>query len=443
MNIVLLSGGSGARLWPISNEARSKQFLRLLKDENDNPMSMIQRVYKQIRETGYSDNIIISTCASQTESITMQLDDKVDLVVEPERRNTFPAIALTCAYLHYEKRVDKSQVVVILPVDPWAGIHYFHKLKDIEQALLNSKHNICLMGVHPTYPSEKYGYMIPNTNDLHLPIKRIQCFKEKPNQDQATKLILQGALWNCGVFAFRLGYIIEISNNYISASCYEDVLSQYNNLPKNSFDYEVIENESSICAVEYTGEWKDLGTWNTFTEQMSDFCTGNVVMDDTNVNTHAINELNLPLIVMGAKDMIIAATYNGILVSDKHQSSYMKPLVESVQGRPMYEECMWGDYRVLDYVEHVDGTKCLTKRLYVQKGKSISCHLHHHHSDVWTIISGLGEFTLDGQCKKVSVGDVLQIQANAKHTIRAINDLEIIEVQIGHLLTEDDVVYFD
>ena len=155
MNIILLSGGSGKRLWPLSNETMSKQFLRLLRNENGEKESMVQRVFRQIKQTGIDANIVIATGKSQVESIKSQLGENMDIVVEPERRNTFPAILLASAYLKFKKNISDDETVLVLPVDPYTENAYFETLLKMDKVIQNSTSDMTLMGITPTYPSEK------------------------------------------------------------------------------------------------------------------------------------------------------------------------------------------------------------------------------------------------------------------------------------------------
>jgi mannose-1-phosphate guanylyltransferase len=365
MNIILLSGGSGKRLWPLSNDTRSKQFLKLLKNEQGEFESMVQRVFGQIKKAGIEANIVVATVASQVDSIRSQLGDHVDIVLEPERRDTFPAIALSSAYLALEKKVDLDEVVLVLPVDPYADIEYFHTLIQMEDAVKKRVADIVLMGIKPTYPSAKYGYIVPvqedacsvrAAGDLYgCNVYKVAGFKEKPAEAVAERLIADGAVWNGGVFAFKLGFMMGIVNKSMDAagiegfSSFEEVRQHYSSFKKNSFDYEVVEKATSVAMVPYEGSWKDLGTWNTLTEEMDDECVGLAIVAEDTVNTHVINELSIPIVVLGAKDMIVAASPDGILVSDKQKSSYLKSYVDGINERPMYEERRWGNYKLLDY----------------------------------------------------------------------------------------------
>ncbi|MDE6031104.1 MAG: cupin domain-containing protein [Oscillospiraceae bacterium] len=434
MQIVLLSGGSGKRLWPLSNEIRSKQFLKVVKDEDGEVESMVQRVYRQI-SAATDAKITIATGASQVESIKNQLGDKVSIVVEPERRNTFPAIALASAYLRLEKNCALDETIIVLPVDPYVDSEYFCMLKTLDKAVQNNAADIVLMGVKPTYPSEKYGYIIPAETDKE--INRVAEFKEKPNVKTAQEFIDRGGLWNCGVFAFKLSYLMKIVDSVIKYDSFNDVLSKYNSFEKISFDYAVVEKADSVAAVSYDGEWKDLGTWNTLTEVMDNKPIGDVIISEDCVNTHAINELEIPVIVMGASNMVVAASPDGILVADKEQSSYIKKYVEDRDMRPMFEERSWGEYKVLDFAVNDDGTKSLTKRKKIKQGMKIDYQSHKSRSEVITVISGKCIITINDRAHEAYAGDTYAIAEGVKHGLEAVTDTEIIEIQVGKELIGD------
>ena len=161
MHLVLLSGGSGKRLWPLSNEARSKQFLRLLPSDDGRKESMVQRVYRQIRKAGIDAPIIVTTSEIQVSPIRSQLGDDVEVVAEPVRRDTYPAIVLAAYYLKYKKQCDRDEIVIVLPVDPYAELGYFEALNKMGRNVEKGISDLVLMGIQPTYPSEKYGYILP------------------------------------------------------------------------------------------------------------------------------------------------------------------------------------------------------------------------------------------------------------------------------------------
>ncbi len=435
MNIILLSGGSGKRLWPLSNDIRSKQFLKIVRNSDGENESMVQRVYRQIIAAGLNTDITIATSTSQVESIKSQLGNKVSIVIEPERRNTFPAIALSTAYLYFERGCSLDETVVVLPVDPYVDENYFDRIHELDRAVQSGAGNIVLMGVQPTYPSEKYGYIIPQ--DRSAEVMKVAEFKEKPTAQIAADFIGQGGLWNCGVFAFKLSYLMDIVKSQIECESFKDVESQYKKLEKTSFDYAIVEKADSVAAISYNGEWKDLGTWNTLTEVMEAEPIGDVRMSDDCENTHIINELDIPVVVMGAKDMVVAASHDGILVADKEQSSYIKRHVENMDRRPMYEERGWGEYKVLDMVANDDGTKSLTKRKTIKAGNSIDYQCHKNRSEIWAVISGKCIITINDRAHEALTGDTFSIGEGVMHGLKAITDTEVIEIQIGKELVAD------
>lgn len=439
MEIILLSGGSGKRLWPLSNDARSKQFLKILEDENYQLKSMVQRVWNQLQRVNLAESSIIATNKTQVDIIQNQLGQKVELVLEPSRRDTFPAIALTASYLYTVKNIPLQQTVAVLPVDPFVQDCFFEKVKELETLLHQSNADLALVGVKPTYPSSKYGYIIPTTNHISDYIQ-VQSFKEKPTELEAEKLIEQDALWNCGVFAFKLGFVLSLLKQRELPIDYYELLEQYNTIPKISFDYEVVEQTENIVALPYDGYWKDLGTWRTLTEEMHHSQIGKGILTEDCKGTHLINELDIPITVIGVPNVIVAASPDGILIADKDKSPRIKEIVGHFNHRPMYEERRWGWYKVLDHLKIDDNFEVLTKRIGVNAGKNLSYQYHLYRNEVWTIIKGEGIFVQSGRLQVVRPGDVLQIPIGNKHALKAVTDLEMIEVQTGSQLLEEDIV---
>ena len=434
MNIILLSGGSGKRLWPLSNDVRSKQFLKLFKHE-DSYESMVQRVYRQITSTIPNAQVTIATGKNQVASIQHQLNDKVSICVEPARRDTFPAILLACSFLHDVKNVDINEPVVICPVDPYVNEDYFVTLTKLASVIEEDQANIALMGIEPTYPSEKYGYLIPKTKDS---ISDVDVFKEKPSEKVAQQYIEQGGLWNGGVFALKLSYILEKSKSIYDFSDYYDLLNHYSMLEKISFDYAVVEKESSIKVVRFNGQWKDLGTWNTLTEEMDSPYLGKILHDDNCLNLSVINELDVPILCMGLKDTIVAASAEGILVSDKHDSSYIKPYVDGIEQQVMFAEKSWGSYTVLDVQD-----SALTIRITLNQGHRMNYHSHQYRDEVWTVVKGNGRTIVDGIEEPVHPGDVITLGVGCKHTIIADTDMILIEVQLGNNISVEDKIKYE
>ena len=401
---------------------------------------MIQRVFRQIQITHPDARIVVATGKMQVESILNQLQNSVEIVVEPERRDTFPAIALAVTYLHDKGGLDEDEPIVVMPVDTYAETQYFNVISGMEQAIRQNVADIALMGITPTYASEKYGYVIPSGHVGEY--LSADSFEEKPSVSRAIELIREGALWNGGVFAFRVGFLLKKLEERGLPASYDLLLSNYSDLRRLSFDYEVVEKTNSIAVVPYSGLWKDLGTWNTLSEEI-DKEIGNVICGEGTENTQIINELDIPLITLGAKDMVIVASPDGILVTGKNESSYMKPYVEQMEQRPMFEERRWGNYRVLEStVSESDLQKSLTKHLFIKAGKKLSYQSHESRDEIWTIVDGVGVVLLDGHTRNVKRGDVAFISAGMKHAVEAISNLHLIEVQIGERLEETDIVRY-
>lgn len=440
MKLVLLSGGSGKRLWPLSNDTRSKQFLKVLESKEGQNESMVQRVWSQIEAVGLGSSTVIATSKVQRDMIHSQVGTDIPLIIEPERRDTFPAIALAAAYLYSEEKVSEDEVIVVLPVDPYVNDAFFERVKELEAVLQKSDADLALMGVKPTYPSSKYGYIVPRGQvnaDEHFTVER---FTEKPSEEVAEELMNLHALWNCGVFAFKLGYLLEILKEKELSLEFNDLEKSYQDLPKISFDYEVVENAKHIVALPYEGYWKDLGTWNTLTEEMATVQIGKGVLTEDSTNTHLVNELDIPVTVVGVKDVIVAASPDGILVSDKASSPKIKELIADYNNPPMYEERTWGWSRVLDYAKYDENHEMVTKRICILEGKNSSYHYHSLRDEVWTIVRGEGELALNESITRVKAGDIIHLPAGKKHGIRALSELEFIEVQTGSGISDKDFV---
>ncbi len=430
MNVILLSGGSGKRLWPLSNDIRSKQFIKIFKTPQGTYESMVQRVFRQIYQADSHANVTIAAPRAQISAIHNQLGKDVRISVEPCRRDTFPAISLAAAYLHDVGNIPEDESVVICPVDPYVEDSYFRTLKKLDIQAKQNSANLVLMGIAPTYPSEKYGYIIPESGE---DISSVSCFREKPDAKSAENYIRKGALWNGGVFACKIGYLLEKAQQEFGFSDYRSLYEQYGNLKKISFDYAVVEKEHAIQVVRYNGAWKDVGTWNTLSETMEEPIVGSAILSDTCQNVHVLNELQVPVVCMGLKDVVVSASPEGILVSDKGQSSYIKPIVDKIDQQTMFAEKSWGSYRVLDAAD-----TSLTVLLTLNPGSRMNYHCHAHRDEVWTITSGRGTAILDGVTRPIQTGDVLTMNSGCCHSIYAATEMRVIEVQLGQNITAGD-----
>ena len=430
MNIILLSGGSGKRLWPLSNDIRSKQFIKMFKTHDGEYESMVQRVYRQIKSVDKEAIVTVATSKTQVSAIHNQLGEKVGISIEPCRRDTFPAIALATAYLHDIQGVSSEETVVVCPVDPYVEEDYFECLKSLSEQADKSEANLVLMGIEPTYPSEKYGYIIPENSKE---VSSVSEFKEKPDIETAKRYIKNHALWNGGVFAYKIKYVLDIAHKLIDFVDYADLFAKYETLEKISFDYAVVEKEKNIQVIRFSGEWKDIGTWNTLTETLDESVIGNGVINETCTGVHILNELDRPILAMGLHDVVISASPEGILVADKEQSSYIKPYEDKFEQQIMFAEKSWGSYEVLD----VD-KESLTIKVTLNPGHKMNYHSHAHRDEVWVVTEGKGKTIVDDMEQNVYAGDVVAIQFGCRHTIVADTLLKLVEVQLGKAINAHD-----
>lgn len=430
MNIILLSGGSGKRLWPLSNDIRSKQFIKIFKKQDGTYESMVERVYRQIKEVDPSANVTVATSKSQVSVIHNQLGDSVGISVEPARRDTFPAIALASAYLTDVLGVSPNETVVVCPVDPYVEDAYFHALARLSEHAAEGDANLVLMGIEPTAPSEKFGYIIPKSKST---VSEVLSFKEKPSREAAQSYIAEGALWNGGVFAYRLSYVLSRAHELIDFTDYHDLYSKYDTLEKISFDYAVVEHEKKIDVIRFHGVWRDLGTWSTLTDAMEESVIGEGVIGEGCQNVHILNEINLPVLTMGVSDVVVAVSPEGILVSDKQKADYIKPYVENISSRVMFAEKSWGSFRILDA-----GESWLAIKVTLNPHHAMNYHSHSHRDELWTVIEGEGSAYIDGTEIKLSVGSVIRVPRGARHTVVAKTELKLIEVQTGDDISVKD-----
>ncbi|MGN1178326.1 MAG: sugar phosphate nucleotidyltransferase, partial [Candidatus Ornithospirochaeta sp.] len=413
-----------------SNDIRSKQFIKIFKKEDGDYESMVQRVYRQIKKVDSDANVTIATSKTQVSAIHNQLGDGVGISVEPCRRDTFPAIALATCYLVDKMGVSPEESVVVCPVDPYVNDDYFEALKKLSEQADKGEANLVLMGIEPTYPSEKYGYIIPEGKEE---TSNVKTFREKPTADVAEQYIAQGALWNGGVFAYKLKYVMEIAHKLIDFTDYEDLFNKYETLTKISFDYAVVEKEDNIQVMRFRGEWKDLGTWNTLTEAMEEPVIGKGVLGEQCEGVQIINEMNVPILAMGLKDVVISASPEGILVSDKEQSSYIKPYVDKFEQQIMFAEKSWGSYQVIDVEDD-----SMTIKVTLNPGSKMNYHSHERRDEVWVVIAGEGETVVDGMRQSIHTGDVITMAAGCRHTVSATTELRLIEVQLGKEISVAD-----
>ncbi len=432
MKLMLLSGGSGKRLWPLSNDSRSKQFLRVLPAPGGGSESMLQRLWRQVGEAGLRESAHILTGRDQAGMIAAQIGAAAPLILEPERRDTFAAILLAAAYAAGLPGAAPDETVVIMPIDPCVDGDFFRTLALLDSALAASRYPLVLVGVHPTHPSEKYGYIVidehagEHTGGHTGPLRTVSRFTEKPSAAEAARLIGEGALWNCGVFAGRLSFYTGLLAERGLPADYAGLLRRYAGLPKISFDYEVAERLSSLAVLPYEGRWKDLGTWNTLTEEMRETVSGPGTVSADSIGTHIVNELDIPVKVLGASGLIVAASPDGILVADKEASPRIKEMLNE-DAPPMYAERQWGWQRVLERGGSEEDRRATISRIAVHAGCTLPLRCEAQCEYVWVVTSGSGEAVLEKRVHPLGPGDALRLPPGMPHSLRTQGGIRLVE----------------
>ncbi|MBR2949788.1 MAG: cupin domain-containing protein [Lachnospiraceae bacterium] len=426
MNIILLSEESGKRLWPLSNGVRSKQFLKLLKTQDGGYESMIQRTVKQIKKQYQDVKITVVTGRAQVSAVINQLGESVFVCDTPGKKGKFWQIGLAASYLADKRKTDPSETVIVCPADLFVEDEFFCVLEKLCQKSGEADEFPILTGVVPTYPSEKYGYLLPVKENQYI-------YRDRPDEKTALRYMDEGALWNSGVFGAKLEWFLKLSHKYWDFYDFEDLYNDFAKLPEISWEKQVLEGKETLQAVGVLGSWRKLGTWNTLTESMEDAFIGNVIMDQKCENIHVINELDMPVLCMGLSDVVVSVGPQGILISDKQNSSYIEPFVDQIDEKVMIAEKSWGSYRVLDVEE-----ESMTIKVTLNPGHSMNYHSHERRDEVWNIIGGKGRIIVDGMEQPVCAGDVITMQAGCRHTIIAETELNVIEVQLGREINVED-----
>ncbi|OMD65332.1 hypothetical protein BSK62_13685 [Paenibacillus odorifer] len=442
MQIVLLSGGSGKRLWPLSNEIRSKAFLRLLPTEAGGVESMIERVCRGLEEVGLLDSSCIVTHRSQVEITRKSVSAQVPLLAEPQKRGTFTAVALAASYLHSVKGMDSKEIVVVIPVDSYVEASFFKQLHQFPSVLAESQADIALIGVLPEFPSTQFGYILPGEGSgvggtSFLNVKQ---FAEKPNESTAVEFISQGGLWNCGVFSCSLGYLLSSMVERDLPVDYMEFMEHYDQLPERSFDYEVLEHTRRAVVIPYIGVWADIGSWDALVPHLQGRVIGSGSISEDSKGTHLINELSCPVHIIGAPGLIVASGPDGILVAGIEQAKRIKQKLEGHAAKPMIEEKRWGTSRILDFSRTAAGIEVTTSKITILAGEHTSYHFHRHTKEVWSFLSGNGEYRMNGHLHAVAAGDTVTIPAGTKHGLRAITALELIIIELLEFPEIDDYV---
>lgn len=297
--LILLAGGEGQRLWPLSKKIVSKQFLPLLKDKT----SLLQRIYKDAITHFPKERVVVATSKEQEHLVYQQLGEDVICIAEPSRRNTYAAILLATSYIKEHLSFSDEDVVVVLPTDSLVDDTYIKAVKEIAHLASTGKSKLVLMGIEAKEATTQYGYIVGTKGETG--VLQVDHFEEKPPLKRAQELIKEGALYNGGVFAFKLSLLLNKENR-----TYNEIFRDYEKIKAISFDYEVVQKCDSILAYPYKGSWSDLGSWQTLIKELS---LGSLE-DQSNI---VINETETEIVLDDVKNLLVVVTKDGVLVTKK------------------------------------------------------------------------------------------------------------------------------
>ncbi len=454
MHGIILAGGSGSRLWPLSRELYPKQLLKL-----NSKKSLLERTFERLMGVMDIDNILAITNAKHATSVQMQLreySNDVRVLAEPSAKNTAPAISVAVKYL---LDFNQDDVIVVVPSDHLINdTKGFRKTID-EAAKLAKMGYIVTLGVKPTEPGTGFGYI--KAGKKFEGGFKVDSFKEKPDYKTAKKYYKdKNYFWNAGIFVFQASTYMQTLNE-VSKDIYENTMNfdftkqddidymTFEKYPSISIDYAVMEHAKNIAMVEMKCDWSDLGSWDAICnvnekDENDNVKIGNVVEQDCK-NTMLYSSQRL-VAGVGLKDVIVVETADAILACSKNDVQGVKCIFEKLKEEKNETHKIhttvyrpWGYYTVLN-----QGKGYLTKMICVSRKGQLSLQSHNHRSEHWVVLSGTARVTLDDKVFMLKAGSSIDIPVKAIHSLANPYDteLKIIEVQKGDKLVEEDIIRY-
>ena len=454
---LILAGGSGSRLWPLSRELYPKQLLNI-----QNTDSLLQATFLRLRECMPASNILSMTGVKHVSNVKYQLSSLVDnpiVLSEPISKNTAPAIALAAKYIL--EKTNKDPVILVVPSD--------HLINDTEKFVNTVKYGesiaelgyIVTFGVTPSYPEIGYGYI--NVTDKHIEKGfKVNKFVEKPDVELAKKYIEEGTYyWNSGIFMFKASVLLEELakyspdiysklDNFDFSSSDEIPFTEFDKMPNISIDYAVMEKSDKIALLKLESDWNDLGSWKSIYDVSKKDKDGNVkighVLDEGSKNSLMYSSSKL-VATIGLENMVIVETEDAILACKSDKTQEVKKIFDTLKKqnddthlihKTVYRP--WGYYTVL-----AQGNGFLTKMIHVNPGQKLSLQSHNHRSEHWVVLEGMAKVVLEGKELVLSPGHSVDIPVKAIHSLQNpyTDNLKIIEVQKGDPLIEEDIIRYE
>jgi len=453
MKAIILAGGSGTRLWPLSRKSYPKQFLQLGGEE-----SLLKQAIERVSNAVATEDIIVITSEEYKFYVNFDFGNINHVILEPMGKNTAPAIALGVKYCLDKLRCTEDEVVFICPSD-----HVVKPAKKFAASLeaaevIAKEGNLVTFGVIPTRPETGYGYIKVNgecmsaTGHRYL---RVEQFIEKPDMETAKQYMGDKRYyWNAGMFAFTAGTMLEELGKFAPGirklldGSYDEVLSNFREMPEISIDYAVMEKSRKVVTVPMDIYWNDIGSWDSVFEMLKKDKQGNafdgdVVAVDT-TGTMVIGKKRL-IATVGLHDCLVVETDDAVLIAQKGDTQKLKEVVKRLNGRKEVTEHLtvyrpWGSYTLLE-----KGPSYKIKKVVVKPQQKLSLQMHYHRSEHWVVVSGMAKVTIGDEEKLVHINESIYVPKGTYHRLENPGEisLEIIEVQNGEYLEEDDIVRFE
>ena len=454
---LILAGGSGSRLWPLSRELYPKQLLNIQNSE-----SLLQSTFERLMGIIPASNIISMTGVKHFSNVIYQLSkitEKPVVLSEPISKNTAPAIALAAKYV--TEKTNEDPVILVVPSD--------HLIKDVrafsntvrEGEKIANQGYIVTFGIQPSYPETGYGYIDVTDKTIENGYV-VDKFVEKPNLELAEKYIADGHYyWNSGIFMFKASTLLNelkrcssdiysLLGNFDFAKSNEIPYIEYDKMPSISIDYAVMEKSDKIALIKLESDWNDLGSWKSIYDVSTKDSNGNVkighVLDEGSKNSLIYSSSKL-VASIGLEDTVIVETEDAILACKSDRTQDVKKIFDTLKKqndnthlvhKTVYRP--WGYYTVL-----AEGKGFLTKMIQVNPGQKLSVQSHNHRSEHWVVLEGMAKVILEGKEHILSPGHSIDIDVKEIHSLQNPYDdvLKIIEVQKGDLLIEEDIVRYE